>query len=117
MTLRNLVLVAALATLLPAAASAQQPRVRPSASVLFRPAPVAAASDTLHLPRTYWKEGALIVGIPSALFGGAVGVGLCGLNESGNDSSCVGAPIGMAIFFGALGAITGALIGGQFNKQ
>ena len=117
MTLRNIVLVAALATLVPAEASAQHPLVRPSASVLFRPAPVAAASDSLHLPRTYWKEGALIGGIPAALFGLLyVGPEFCRFSED-PDYNCTLGTLASGILLGATGAFVGLMIGGQFPKE
>jgi len=70
--LRNLVLSAAALTFVVRPGAAQTAQLRPVSFVLFRPPAVAAPSDTLHLPKTYWKEGALIVGIPSAIFGGAL---------------------------------------------
>jgi hypothetical protein len=74
------------------------------------------STDTLHLPRTYWKEGALMVGIPSAIFGAALGSGMCGMDDSvGKDCTLSGLAFGAVL--GGVGAITGTLIGGQIGKH
>ena len=117
MILRNLVLSVAALTLIARAGAAQTAPIRPASSALFRPAAVVARSDTLHLPKTYWKEGALIVGIPSAIFGGALGIGLCHYSETPGEKNCILPALGLAAFMGGLGAITGALIGGQFERE
>jgi hypothetical protein len=71
----------------------------------------------LHLPRTYAKTGALIVGIPSAIFGAAAGIGLCHLNDSAQKKGCTLSALGFGAFLGGIGALTGALIGGQFERN
>jgi hypothetical protein len=114
--LRNLILIGALAALIPGGAAAQHLQLRPSASVLFRPGEVVARADTLHLPKTYWKEGALITGIPSAVFGGALAYGFCGYDSGGGKENCLPGVIGAAAFFGVIGAIPGAMIGALFDK-
>jgi len=109
---------AAIAALIGAGSSqlaAQQPAYHPSASVLFTPP--TSAPPAAEPTETYWKTGALVVGIPSAVFGGAVGVGLCGLNDSAGRKSCVGPALGMGLLFGVIGGTVGALIGGQFHKD
>lgn len=118
MNMRNVILSGALTTLIPAPAIAQRPLVRPSASLLFRPTEATGApADTLNVSRTYWKEGALIVGIPSAIFGGALGSGLCGMDESSSGKNCALSALAFGVVLGGVGAITGALIGGQFERH
>ena len=117
MTLRNLVLIGALTSLIPTVASSQATPPRPAASVLFRPVADAATSDTLHLPRTYWKEGALIGGIPAALFGLLyVGPEFCRFSED-PDYNCTLGTLASGILLGATGAFVGLMIGGQFPKE
>ena len=77
----------------------------------------SSASDTLHLPKTYARTGALIVGIPSAIFGGALGIGLCHFSDTRGGKNCTLPALGMAAFFGGLGAVTSALIGGQVERH
>ena len=95
--------------------SAQTSAYHPSASLLFT-RPASAASEGASPPATYWKTGALVVGIPSAILGAAVGTGLCGLNDSAGRKSCVAPAVGTAVLFGIMGGAVGALIGGQFHK-
>ncbi|MBW8772055.1 MAG: hypothetical protein JF590_01980, partial [Gemmatimonadetes bacterium] len=103
---------------LSARAGAAEPRLpRPASSALFRQPPPGASSDTLHLPRTYARRGALIVGIPSAIFGAAAGIGLCHLNDSAQQKDCTLSALGFGAFLGGIGALTGALIGGQFERH
>ena len=117
MTLRNLVLIGALTTSAPAMAAAQHPRVQPFASALFRPTAVASPSDTVHLPETHWKEGALIGAIPAALFGLAyVGPEFCRYSEDPNYNCTLGT-LASGILLGATGAFIGLMIGGQFPKE
>jgi hypothetical protein len=116
MDLRTPTLSVAFATLAALPLAAQSASLRPAASSLFRSSEAAAPTDTLHLPRTYWKEGALIVGIPSAIFGAALGSGMCGMEESiGKNCTLSGLAFGAVL--GGVGAITGALIGGQIEKH
>jgi hypothetical protein len=74
--------------------------------------------DSTTLPRTYWLEGALIVGIPFALLGVAFAGWGCSNSDSGGcdgpcwDNELLGAVVG----FGT-GASLGGLIGGQFKKK
>lgn len=117
MILRAFICSAALLILTTRPGAAQSGFLRPASSSLFRPAPVGIASDTLHLPKTYAKQGALIVGIPSAIFGGALGIGLCHFNETPGEKNCILPALGFAAFVGGLGALTGALIGGQFERR
>ncbi|MEO6068230.1 MAG: hypothetical protein ABJB33_03565 [Gemmatimonadota bacterium] len=114
---RDLILIGVLVAALPPAATAQTSPFRPSASVLFaRPAVNTAWADTLNLPRTYWIEGAVITGIPSAVFGGMLGYGFCGYDSGSAGENCVLQAIGGALLLGVAGAIPGALIGGLFEK-
>ena len=117
MILRTLIVSVALATIGAVSRVAQVSRLRPAPSALFRAPMATPASDTLHLPRTYAKTGALIVGIPSAIFGGALGIGLCHLSDAPGGKNCTLPALGTAAFIGGLGAITGALIGGQFERH
>ena len=117
MILRTLICSAALATAGAVPGAAQVSLLRPAPSALFRAPAAGPASDTLHLPRTYAKVGALIVGIPSAIFGGALGIGLCHFSDTPGGKNCTLPALGMAAFFGGLGAVTGALIGGQFERH
>ncbi len=112
---RILVAVACSLGVGPGTAATQQAALRPRPSALFVvPAP---AADTLRLAPTYWKEGALIGGIPMAILGAIAGHGLCEwADESGNDN-CVLAAVGTGVLSGGVGAIVGALIGAQFHKQ
>ena len=114
---RDLILIGVLVAALPPAATAQTSPFRASASVLFaRPAVNTAWADTLNLPRTYWIEGAVITGIPSAVFGGMLGSGFCGNDSGSAGENCVLKAISGALVFGIAGAIPGALIGGLFEK-
>ena len=115
MTCRILLVAACAVVLGTSSLAAQQSALRPRPSSLFVPPVVPTDSVPSH--ETYWKTGALVGGIPSAIFGGALGLGLCGMDDSaGGGSSCAGAAIGMGLLLGGIGAITGALIGGQFEK-
>lgn len=110
--------LAAVAALIAAGTSrlgAQQSAYHPAASVLFVPPLATPVAETST--ETYWKTGALVVGIPSAVFGGAIGAGLCGLDDSAGHKSCAGPALGMAALFGIMGGTVGALIGGQFHKH
>ena len=117
MILRTLTLSTAFLILATHPGAAQSGLLRPASSSLFRVAPVSAPSDTLQLPRTYARRGALIVGIPSAIFGAAAGIGLCHLNDSAQQKDCTLSALGFGAFFGGIGALTGALIGGQFERH
>lgn len=98
-------------------ASAQVAELRPAPSVLFRAKPADRLEvDSLNIPPTHWKTGALIGGGAGALFGGYFGAEMCRYSET-YEGSCVLSAIGGAAFFGLLAAIPGALIGGQFPKS
>jgi hypothetical protein len=106
----------AVAALVPATARAQVAAFRPRPSSLFAPPPAALpAADTLDLPSTYWREGALIAGIPGFFFGGYAGNGLCGMDESG-ESDCTLAMLGGAVMGAVVFGVTGAMIGGMIEK-
>jgi len=111
-------LVIALLFTVPGTAMAQASHMRPAPSPLFRAAPPQGASaDTLNLPKTYAKEGALIGGIPMLVIGGVVGRGLCGMDESSDPPNCALAAVGGALVGATIGAITGALIGGSIERE
>jgi hypothetical protein len=104
--------------LAPAVVEGQSSAFRPHASVLFEVAPpLPAAVDTLNLPKTYWKEGALIGGIPMLVFGGLAGRELCETSESADPPNCALATFGTALIFGAMGGVAGAMVGGLFEKE
>ncbi len=94
------------------------PEVRRPSSALFGPAlqPALAlgraAADSVRIPATHWKAGAVVGGTVLGLLGAAAFVGLCGY-----DSPCQH-PAAAAVGGFALGAVVGfglgALIGGQF---
>jgi hypothetical protein len=108
-----LVLLALLA--LPAAASAQAPRIAPRASVVFVRSAPQAPSDTMNLPETHWKEGFLVGGIGLGLFGAYAGYELCGSSE-GQDSNCLASGLLGFGIGGLIGGVTGGMIGGLFPK-
>ena len=65
-----------------------------------------AVNSPPSVPRTYWLEGGIGLGLLTAVLYG----GLC------ESQSCTGSTIGGAAFGGALGFVAGALVGGQFRK-
>jgi hypothetical protein len=67
------------------------------------------------IPRTYWLEGAGILGAAAGLFGVYAGVELCHYSE-GCHNPVPGAVAGLLIV-GVVGFGLGALIGGQFPKS
>jgi len=75
----------------------------------------ATVRDSTRIPRTYWLEGAGIVGALSGLFGVYLGVDLCD-NTEGCHSPVPGALAGLVIV-GVVGFGVGALIGGQFPES
>ncbi len=106
-------LLAIAAPFVPATLKAQTAAFRPRPSILFQPpAPAPGPADTLNLPKTHAKEGALIGGSLGLLLGAAVGRGICEVGEECTSSKISGALAG-AMAFG----ITGALIGGAIEKQ
>lgn len=101
--------------MLPAALRGQRAAIAPAPSVLFQrvelPTPASAP------PATHWKEGALIGGIPFGIFGFLLLHGLCQSNDSAGEKNCTGAGLGGAAFGFLIGAIPGALIGGQIPEH
>ncbi|HEX7919084.1 MAG TPA: hypothetical protein VF454_06740 [Gemmatimonadales bacterium] len=95
--------------------AAQQAALRPRPSSLF--VPPGAVADTTQLAPTYWKEGALIGGIPMAILGAIAGHDLCEWSDGTGNDDCILATVGTAALSGGVGAIVGALIGGQFHKK
>ncbi len=69
-----------------------------------------AADAVPRAEGTYWKRGALIGAIVGA------GAWIATNVADGCRGECLGRTIGVAPFFGLLGAIPGALIGGLFPK-
>jgi hypothetical protein len=61
---------------------------------------------------THWKKGALIGGVVTGVGLAVLMNGLCS-----QDSNCEGSPVpGALLAGGAVGALVGALIGGQFPR-
>ena len=77
-------------------------------------APPLAVDSIAEIRPTYWKEGALIGGLPLGLGLAGLAGALCRSSDSGG--SCGGAAIGGFLLGGAIGGVIGALIGGQFPK-
>src|SRR6478735_4331678 len=85
--------------LVPATLRAQTAAFRPHTSILFRPpVPAARAADTLNLPKTHAREGALIGGSLGLLLGAAVGRGICEAGEECTSSTIGGALTGAMVF-------------------
>lgn len=114
MTCRILMVVSGL-VLGSSSLAAQQSALRPRPSSLF--VPPAVAADSVKLAPTYWREGALIGGIPMAILGGIAGHDLCEWADDAGNDDCMLATVGTAVLSGGVGAIVGALIGGQFHKK
>lgn len=118
MNLRNLFILGALIILVPRTAAAQAAQLRPAPSELFRPMSGSASPDTLNLPKTYWKEGAVmggaIVGVQGARFGYW---GCRDTDSGGTGKNCGLSSIGGFVGGFLLGAIPGMLIGGLFEKS
>lgn len=96
--------------------AAQQAALRPRPSSLF--IPPAVATDSVKLAPTYWKEGALLVGIPLGVLGAYATYGFCQDTDSGGtNEQCGLKAVAGFLIVGAIGAIPGALIGGQFHKK
>ena len=118
MILRSLALSVAFMMVGNRPGAAQAIALRPAASPLFRAAPIDVPSDSLNLPKTYWKEGAVISGAVVGLLGYQFAHWGCTDTDSGGDGrNCdLKSMAGFAVGFLA-GAIPGALIGGQFKKH
>ena len=117
MILRTGTLLVAILLAAPAALAAQRPALRPRPSVLYS-LPAAPAPDTIGGPRTYWKEGALLGGIPLGIAGYLLFSGLCDQDDSaGGGRNCGAKGLGGAALGFLIGAVPGALIGGQFHKK
>jgi uncharacterized protein YcfJ len=76
----------------------------------------SVAVDTVprDIRPTRWKEGALIGGLATGAALGFLMYALC--SSSDNVRSCGGMTVGGVLLGGAIGAVAGALIGGQFPK-
>ena len=97
--------------------SAQASACHPAASALFTPARDLPA-DSIHYPGTYWKEGALVLGIPFALIAGDFAYQMCKDPDSGTrPRHCVANGLGGAAVGFVIGAVPGALIGGLIRKH
>lgn len=96
--------------------TAQRAMIAPRASVLFTPA--SAPTEPAPVHPTYWKEGALLGGIPLGLAGYFLASGLCEQDDTaGGGKNCGLAGLGGAVLGFFIGAIPGALIGGQIEKN
>lgn len=96
--------------------AAQQAALRPRPSSLFEPA-AAVTADSVRLAPTYWKEGAVVGGVIVGALGAVAMTGLCEMDESANGCNVGLAAIGGAAIGFLIGAIPGALIGGQIHKS
>lgn len=95
--------------------AAQQAALRPRPSSLFVSPPVA--TDSVKLAPTYWKEGAIVGGVIAGALGAVAMTGLCEMDESASGCNVGLAAIGGAAIGFLIGAIPGALIGGQIHKS
>ena len=99
--------------LVPGTTRAQTAAFRPNSSVLFAAAPAHDVPlDTLKLPKTYWKEGALISGTMAGIWAFRYAYGNC--DDGG--TSCAFQSVLPTAFVFLIGAIPGALIGAMFDK-
>ncbi len=80
--------------------------------------PMTADSDSVgkQLPKTYWKEGALIGGGAAGILGGFMGYGFCGMSETSH-SSCALQALGGAVIVGMMGAVLGGFTGSFIEKK
>ena len=65
---------------------------------------------------TYWKEGGIIGAIVAGSFLAYLFHGLCASSDS-SGGACAGALVGGIVLGGGLGFVSGALVGGQFDKN
>jgi hypothetical protein len=126
-------LFAALAVTICAPLSTATPALAQRADAGWHPAPLTAptwiappsigpaapasaiAADSTRIPRTYWFEGAALLGSVSGVLGAVMGVDLCGY-----DQDCrrpVLAALEGLLIVGVVGFGVGAMIGGQFPKS
>lgn len=94
--------------------AAQRPALGPRPSSLFR-VPVVAPERTSPAP-TYWKTGAIVGGTIVGVTGAFVMNGLCHMDDA-EASGCGLAAVGGAALGFLIGAVPGALIGGQIHKK
>lgn len=78
--------------------------------------PGALSQDTLELPRTYWKEGALVGGATLGTIALVVSLGACADTDSVQEDKRAGCVLGSTAVSALLGATLGALIGGQIRS-
>ena len=107
-------LLGVLAVFTPAGLVAQARPLRPSPSTLFAPPPTAVRTDSVTIHPTYWKEGAFIGGGLGAAFGAWLGFEFCHYDRN---EECTLSVLAGGVLFGLIGAVPGALIGGQFEKS
>ena len=115
MTWTRIAATVTLSLAVPAFLQGQQASLAPHPSVLFVPPWTEAGAAPATLTRTYWKEGAIALGVPMGMLGALALHGLCEDSETSHPN-CTGAAVGGAVFGFFLGAVPGALIGGQFKK-
>ena len=94
--------------------AAQQASLRPRPSSLFVP-PHVESDDPVVAP-TYWKTGALVGGTIVGVTGAFVMNGLCHLDDA-DAKGCGLAMLGGAALGFLIGAVPGALIGGQIHRS
>lgn len=73
--------------------------------------------DSVSVPQTHWKKGAVIGGLALGIPALLIGLAWCGDPDSGSDRSAAACVIGGTAVATLTGATIGALIGGQFPKH
>jgi hypothetical protein len=114
MTCRILMVAACSGVFGSSSLAAQQAALRPHPSALF--VTPAVAADSMRPAPTYWKEGAITGGAIVGLTGALAMNGLCHMDDA-NASGCGLAALGGAALGFLIGAVPGALIGGQIHKS
>jgi hypothetical protein len=123
---RLAVLLFGLALSAPTAAPSQTTvRVGPAPSRLYAvsapgpleivPGGVWADTAERRIPSTYWREGALIGGGGLGAFAAYLFYGLCAQSDTAS-ANCTTSLLGGILVGGGVGAVLGALVGGQFPK-
>ena len=78
--------------------------------------PWSLSQDTLDLPRTRWKEGALIGGATLGTIALVISLGWCADTDSVQEDQRARCVLGSTAVSALLGATIGALIGGQISS-
>ncbi len=109
------VMLLVLGLTLTAGSVADAQRIAPSNSPLF--VLPASAPEPGKYRATYWKEGALITGIPTGILFGAIVYRFCTDPDGGAQENCGLKSVGLGILGAIAGAIPGALIGAMIPKH